>query len=67
MNKFTKAYNLEQLAERMLTADSLDKKMKQLEQERAIRSGFVSQNKLNKYGKVEKESIEPATSLNIRR
>lgn len=45
MNKFTRAYNLEQLAERMLTADTLDKKKKETEQERMVRSGFTAQNK----------------------
>jgi hypothetical protein len=45
MNKFTRAYNLEQLAERMLTADTLDKKKKETEQERMVRSGFTTQNK----------------------
>lgn len=67
MNKYTKAYNLEQLAERVLTADTLDKKMKQLEKERMTRSGFTSNNRLNKYGKPAKEPKTTDGSLNIRR
>ena len=67
MNKYTKAYNLEQLAERVLTADSLEKKMKQLEKERMIRSGFVSSNKMNRISKPVKETDDAVGSLNIRR
>ena len=67
MNKFTKAYNLESLAERVLTTDSLEKRQKQMEKERMTQSGFRAKGKFNRHVKPNIQPEETGGNLNIRR